>query len=103
MQTKARWALSADVEFQEEGAESGIRWHDIFDEYFQYLQVGLNQRKASVLQTFGLWNAEFFPNLPLAPGMQVPSAEEAATKSAVDALNADQEEDSVQIDQDGEA
>jgi hypothetical protein len=83
--------LSADNEFQEEGAESGICWHDVFDEYFQYLQVGLDQRKASVLQIFHLWDAEFFPNVASTLGAQPPSIDEAATANALHALNADEE------------
>jgi hypothetical protein len=80
------------MEFQEEGVESGIRWHDLFDEYFEYLQLGLDQRKASVLKTFRIWDAEFFPNRSGAPGAVSTSVEETAKANALGALCADEEE-----------
>jgi hypothetical protein len=49
------------VQFQADGAESGISYRDCVDEYTGYLQKGLGKNKPSVKALFNHWNNKLFP------------------------------------------
>ncbi|KAJ6603246.1 hypothetical protein DFH09DRAFT_807386, partial [Mycena vulgaris] len=49
---QARWAASADANLSARGAQTGINRHSDLEKYIQYLQSGLDKRKASVLNLF---------------------------------------------------
>jgi hypothetical protein len=57
---QAHWGLSQDDFSQECGLETGIYWHEEFDCHLQYLLQGLQQKKASVLNIFRVWDKTFF-------------------------------------------
>ena len=90
---QARWCLSQDDFLQECGLETGIHWHDKFDSYLQYLLQGLQQRKASVLNIFHVWDQTFFAGTDSSLGRHGQfSDNKQATRDALDALNADEED-----------
>lgn len=59
-----------------------------------YLLQGLQQRKASVLNIFRVWDETFFPmtNTSLSGCRDQISNNERSTRDALDALNADKED-----------
>ncbi|KAJ7657160.1 hypothetical protein DFH06DRAFT_1409273 [Mycena polygramma] len=57
-----RWVASADLHLTAKGAQTGINWQADLEDYIEYLQTGLDQRKASVLRIFREWDEIFFPD-----------------------------------------
>ncbi|KAJ7622627.1 hypothetical protein DFH06DRAFT_1340806 [Mycena polygramma] len=57
-----RWVASADFHLAAKGAQTGINWKADLENYVEYLQTGLDQRKASVLRIFREWDELFFPD-----------------------------------------
>ncbi|EGO29425.1 hypothetical protein SERLADRAFT_433404 [Serpula lacrymans var. lacrymans S7.9] len=89
----ARWVLSPDSILKERGAQSGINWHEDFDNYLEYLEIGLGKRKGSVLTIFREWDRILFPHTTSGLGGPLNDEDrEEAMKEAMDALNQDIEE-----------
>ncbi|EGN94118.1 hypothetical protein SERLA73DRAFT_78039 [Serpula lacrymans var. lacrymans S7.3] len=89
----ARWVLSPDSILKERGAQSGINWHEDFDNYLEYLEIGLGKRKGSVLTIFREWDRILFPHTTSGLGGPLNDEDrEEAMKEAMDALNQDVEE-----------
>ena len=87
-------ALSKDDCLQSKGTATGINWHLEYESYLQYLLKGLRQRKASIVNIFRVWNKTLFPhtNESLSrKSMHITTTVEA-TRDALDALNADDED-----------
>jgi hypothetical protein len=57
---QARFALSIDKSFQDRGSVSLIKYRDGYEQYRNWLQVGLIQRKVSVVALFKEWNDTIF-------------------------------------------
>ncbi|KAJ7633299.1 hypothetical protein B0H17DRAFT_961776, partial [Mycena rosella] len=90
----ARWAVSADTTLTAQGVQTGINWHADLEKYIQYLQNGLDKRKASVLKLFREWDELFFPDseTSLARNNDDEDREDQTTKDVMDMLDADEEE-----------
>ncbi|EGO22543.1 hypothetical protein SERLADRAFT_410013 [Serpula lacrymans var. lacrymans S7.9] len=89
----AQWVLSPDSILKERGAQSGINWHEDFDNYLEYLEIGLGKRKGSVLTIFREWDRILFPHTTSGLGGPLNDEDrEEAMKEAMDALNQDVEE-----------
>ncbi|KAJ7262627.1 hypothetical protein C8J57DRAFT_1632582 [Mycena rebaudengoi] len=58
----AIWTLSADEQLQTKGAITGIDWLARFEFYLKYLTIGLEERRASVINIFKVWDTKFFPD-----------------------------------------
>ncbi|EGO02266.1 hypothetical protein SERLA73DRAFT_151192 [Serpula lacrymans var. lacrymans S7.3] len=56
------WALSPNDSLKEHSADSGIDWHDDFENYLEYLMSGIQKQKSSVLNIFRQWDQVLFPN-----------------------------------------
>jgi hypothetical protein len=54
--------LSKDDYLQSKGTATGINWHLEYESYLQYLLKGLQQRKASVMNIFRVWDKTLFPH-----------------------------------------
>lgn len=92
--SQARWALSKDDCLQSKGTATGINWHLEYECYLQYLVKGLRQRKISVINIFRVWDKTLFPHTSKSlsgKSMQITTTVEA-TRDALDALNADNED-----------
>ncbi|KAJ6555671.1 hypothetical protein DFH09DRAFT_1318072 [Mycena vulgaris] len=92
--SEACWAASADANLSACGAQTGINWHGDLEKYIQYLQSGLDKRKASVLHLFRKWDELFFPEseTSLAGKNADDDRAEHAMKDVMDLLDADAEE-----------
>ncbi|EGO02882.1 hypothetical protein SERLA73DRAFT_47655 [Serpula lacrymans var. lacrymans S7.3] len=89
---KARWALSPDECLKEKGNESGIRWHDDFDNYLEYLLSGLQKQKKSVLNIFREWDQVLFPNTSHGLAGQLSNTDrDQLMQSVMAALNHDED------------
>ncbi|KAJ6576156.1 hypothetical protein DFH09DRAFT_812720, partial [Mycena vulgaris] len=89
----ARWAASADANLSARGAQTGINRHSDLEKYIQYLQSGLDKRKASVLNLFREWGELFFPEseMSLAGKNADDGRAEHTMKDVMDLLDADAE------------
>ncbi|EGO19257.1 hypothetical protein SERLADRAFT_443304 [Serpula lacrymans var. lacrymans S7.9] len=88
----ARWALSPDECLKEKGNESGIRWHDDFDNYLEYLLSGLQKQKKSVLNIFREWDQVLFPNTSHGLAGQLSNTDrDQLMQSVMAALNHDED------------
>ncbi|KAJ6537484.1 hypothetical protein DFH09DRAFT_829058, partial [Mycena vulgaris] len=90
----AHWAASADANLSARGAQTGINRHSDLEKYIQYLQSGLDRRKASVLNLFREWGELFFPEseMSLAGKNADDGRAEHTMKDVMDLLDADAEE-----------
>jgi hypothetical protein len=52
--------LSEDEHLTPEGTVTGIDWRQHFEEYREYLDCGIQNKKQSVVNLFREWNEEFF-------------------------------------------
>jgi hypothetical protein len=59
---QARWALSADEALQEVGSNTGIHYFRDFEEYLMILEMGLRQKKKSIINIIKEWDEKIFPN-----------------------------------------
>ncbi|EGO19292.1 hypothetical protein SERLADRAFT_411786 [Serpula lacrymans var. lacrymans S7.9] len=88
----ARWALSPDECLKEKGNESGICWHDDFDNYLEYLLSGLQKQKKSVLNIFREWDQVLFPNTSHGLAGQLSNTDrDQLMQSVMAALNHDED------------
>ncbi|EGO28575.1 hypothetical protein SERLADRAFT_406065 [Serpula lacrymans var. lacrymans S7.9] len=88
----ACWALSPDECLKEKGNESGIRWHDDFDNYLEYLLSGLQKQKKSVLNIFREWDQVLFPNTSHGLAGQLSNTDrDQLMQSVMAALNHDED------------
>jgi hypothetical protein len=53
---QARFVLSPDLQFQEQGGESGIQYKVSFEEYLNWLHAGVANRSPSVTSLMKFWN-----------------------------------------------
>ncbi|EGO25546.1 hypothetical protein SERLADRAFT_335289, partial [Serpula lacrymans var. lacrymans S7.9] len=89
----ARWTLSPDDYFKERGAESGIHWHEDFDNYLQFLLSGLKKQKRSVLHIFRQWDMALFPNTEHGlAGQLTNTGRDQLMQSVMAALDEDEDE-----------
>ncbi|EGO20831.1 hypothetical protein SERLADRAFT_442194 [Serpula lacrymans var. lacrymans S7.9] len=89
----ARWTLSPDDYFKERGAESGIHWHEDFDNYLQFLLSGLKKQKQSVLHIFRQWDMALFPNTEHGlAGQLTNTGRDQLMQSVMAALDEDEDE-----------
>ncbi|KAJ6475190.1 hypothetical protein DFH09DRAFT_846349, partial [Mycena vulgaris] len=89
----ACWAASADANLSARGAQTGINRHSNLEKYIQYLQSGLDKRKASVLNLFREWGELLFPEseTSLTGKNADDSRAEHTMKDVMDLLDADAE------------
>ncbi|KAJ7646323.1 hypothetical protein DFH06DRAFT_997636, partial [Mycena polygramma] len=89
-----RWVASADLHLTAKGAQTGINWQADLEDYIEYLQTGLEQRKASVLRIFREWDEIFFPDseTSLAGDGASDKDHEKEKQSVMDLLREDEEE-----------
>jgi hypothetical protein len=97
---QARWALSSDETLQAVGTNTGIRYFDDYEEYFKILETGFRRKKKSVLNIIKEWDSRIFPNTDSSlVGAKVKSSlDDGGVKRAMDALDADSEEEDVPVD-----
>ncbi|KZT29210.1 hypothetical protein NEOLEDRAFT_1057477 [Neolentinus lepideus HHB14362 ss-1] len=98
----ARWALSADEKFQSRGAITGINYKAAFEEYLHYLMTGLWNKKASVMNIFRVWDTTLFPNTGSSLVHMQEDRSHDEFRSALEALDADEQELSGEEDNDPE-
>lgn len=74
----------------DQGAQTGIRWRDDFEDYLKYLFNGLRLRKASVLKIFREWDKVLFPSSSTGfGGRQARNDRDSRMKTMMDALEDD--------------
>lgn len=97
---QARWALSSDETLQAVGTSTGIRYFDDYEEYLRILEMGLRRKKKSILNVIKEWDSRIFPNTDssLAGAKVKSSTDDGGVRRALDALDADSEEDEVSGD-----
>lgn len=89
--------MSADDQLSETGTVTGIKWAEDHEKYVKYLTSGLEERRASVLKIFRIWDDIFFPGR--GPGLGGRPTEEDSTADAMDALRADDEEEEPHLEE----
>jgi hypothetical protein len=89
--------LSSDETLQTVGTSTGIHYFDDYEEYLRLLETGLRRKKKSVLNIIKEWDLRIFPNTDssLVGGKMKSRADDGGVKRAMDALDADSEEDEV--------
>jgi hypothetical protein len=97
---QARWALSCDETLQPVGANTGIHYFDDYGEYLKILETGLRRKKKSVLNIIKQWDSQIFPNTDssLIGARAKSSTEDGGVKRAMDALDADSEEEEDELE-----
>jgi hypothetical protein len=91
---QARWALSCDESFQEVGTNTGIHYFDDYEEYLKILELG---KKKSVYNIIREWDSRIFPNTESSIiGAKGKPTDDGGMRRAMDALDADEEEDEVE-------
>lgn len=55
------WAMSPDLDFVEDGSESGMNYSEMCDEFLKVLLNGLEMRSKHTLEVFAEWDSIFFP------------------------------------------
>lgn len=85
--------MSADDSLRPHGAQTGIDWQADLEKYINYLQSGLDKRKASVLTIFRMWDEIFFPASDTGLGGKASDNDgERRMQDVMELLNADDDE-----------
>jgi len=93
---QARWALLCDETLQAVGTNTGIHYFDDYEEYLKILELSLRRKKKSVYNIIKEWDSRIFPNTESSIiGAKGKSTDDGGVRRALDALDADAEEDEV--------
>jgi ABC-type siderophore export system fused ATPase/permease subunit len=79
------------------GSNTGIRYFSDFEEYLMILEIGLRQKKKSVINIIKQWDEKIFPNSDssIVKGNFKKSDENSGMKKAMALLEADSEEEDI--------
>jgi len=74
----------------------GIHYFDDYEEYLKILELGLRRKKKSVYNIIKEWDSRIFPDTESSIiGAKEKSTDDGGVRRALDALDADAEEDEV--------
>lgn len=97
---QARWALSSDETLQAVGTSTGIHYFDDYEEYLKILETGFRRKKRSVFNIIKEWDSRVFPNTDsslVGPNTKS-TTDDGGVRRAMEALDADSEEDEEEPD-----